>query len=89
LAALGDDTTRYQTLAANIFSLLLCEARFVGKHVLEGIYGENPNLLVLALALDIETTDSLIKGTNTIKDRDLLEICKRYQTMILSHCGPR
>ncbi|KAI6089580.1 hypothetical protein F4821DRAFT_268419 [Hypoxylon rubiginosum] len=73
---LGDDKKIYQTKAANIFSLLLCDS------------WNNPDITCLSFALmPPQDACSFIQGDNIIRRSKLLELRWHTQDMILSHCA--
>ncbi|KAF7527322.1 hypothetical protein G7054_g10526 [Neopestalotiopsis clavispora] len=90
---LGDDRKRYQTRAANIFSLLCCKS---WDRVLldQGYFGPlnhmtagHLDLLYLSLALNPTYAQRIVQGDGDINETALLELCEGTETIILSSCA--
>ncbi|KAI1759851.1 hypothetical protein GGR53DRAFT_117679 [Hypoxylon sp. FL1150] len=89
---LGDDERRYRIKAANIFSLLLCDAwnsepplRRPWTPWLPG--GLRPDILPLSFALVPQDARLFIQGHSTISGNGLFKICRHTQETIISHCA--
>lgn len=80
---LGDNGKRYQTKAANVFSLLLC----YNQRDFPFFRGGGLDCLSLSLALKPVTARALILGDEHIPGASLLEMAQRTEKMVLSHCA--
>lgn len=92
---LGDDKKIYQTKAANIFSLLLCDSWNSKSPLCQVLWplrrtskSLDPDITCLSFALmPPQDACSFIQGDNIIRRSKLLELRWHTQDMILSHCA--
>lgn len=94
---LGDDKKRYQTRAANVFSLLCCRSwsyemfvddtiRRETRNPVNHIFANHLDLLCLSLALDPTYARLVVQGDETMETA-LLDLCKTSERMIISSCA--
>ncbi|KAF3025885.1 hypothetical protein E8E14_014834 [Neopestalotiopsis sp. 37M] len=91
---LGDDQKRYQTRAANVFSLLCCKPEnhemlfgTIEYGPLSHMNGFSLDLLWLSLALNPTYAQVIARDGQNVEKEILFELCENSDKLILSSCA--